>query len=182
MAFKQASQNVTVNMWNSRTFFPKDNYILRVIDQENKTSSTDNPMTVLEWEIINCAPKVIGDKTYDMEGVKFKSYHVTRVNGDEEKSNKMFGYFDELLKSCGVDTSNGWDDENPPSVEGVKVHACVQGDEQKNYASPTPEERAAGKKVGAVLKDPITGKDVVFWAPKLVQVYGLFTGDGASAV
>jgi len=175
---KRTVNTTAANLWNSKVFFPRDNYILRCIGEDNGVSSGGNPMTTLEWEIVNCEPKQIGDDLIDFDGVKFKSYHVTRVNGDEKKSDGMFkAYQDKVLVPCGIDCSEGWDDENPPSVKGKVVCALVNGDEKQSFASPSTEERAKGIKIGKPLKDPITGKEVVLYRPELVALYGLYEGE-----
>lgn len=169
----------TANAWTPKIQFPTDNYILRCIGEEVGVSqSSGNPMVTLEWEIVNCEPKQIGDDLIDFDGVKFKSYHVTANKDDVEKSDKAFKRHQEgILVPCGIDVSEGWDDENPPSVKGKVVHALIKGEENKSYAPPTKEEREAGKKVGKVLQDPITGKDLVIYKPVLSIVYGLFEGE-----
>lgn len=177
MAVRTVDRTKTASGWNNKTFWPKDNYILRCIDAEVGVSSTDNPMVTLEWEVVNCDPKQIGDKLVDFEGAKFKSHHVTRVEGDEQKSQSMFNRYAEILEKCGIDTSEGFDDENPPTPKGKVVHACVYGKEQPSLASPTPEERAKGKKVGEPIKDPITNKPVITYQPQIETIYGLFDGE-----
>lgn len=169
----------TANAWTPKTQFPTDNYIIRCIGEEVGVSqSSGNPMVTLEWEIVNCEPKQIGDELVDFDGTKFKSYHVTANREDEEKSNKVFKYYqDGVLTKCGIDVSEGWDDENPPSVKGKVVYALLKGEENKSYAQPTKEEREAGKKVGKVLQDPITGKDLVIYKPILSIIHGLFAGE-----
>ena len=172
--------------WNYKMFFPKDNYIIRCISEVVGVSSGGNPMVTLEWEIVNATPQQIGDNLVDFDGTKFKSYHVTSVKSaenatPEEIQVKSFkaakGYQDRVLVPCGIDVSNGWDDENPPSILGKVVHALLGADENEQRATPTPEERAQGKKMGKVINDPLTGKPVIMYNIKLETIYGLFTGD-----
>lgn len=177
MAIRKVNQD-SATAWNVKTFFPDDNYILRCIGEDHGVSSTGNPMTTLEWEIVNCPAKQIGDSLVEFDGTKFKSYHVAKVIGDEEKSYKAFKRFqDQFLIPCQIDVTDGWDDENPPSLLGKVVHALVKGDMQTSCSAPTPEERAQGKKVGKPIKDPITGKEVVIYSPKLSVIYGLYEGE-----
>jgi|ERR1044071_4080839 hypothetical protein len=177
MAVKQVDRTKTTKMWGNKIPFPKDNYVLRCVSQEFKPNSNNNPMVTLEWEIVNQEPKQIGADLIEFDGLKFSSYHVIKVLDDEEASNKAFNRFCEMLEKCGIDTSEGIDDENPPSLKSKIVYACVYGREQPSYASPTPEERAKGLKVGKVLKDPITKKDVINYQPTIEQIYGLFDGE-----
>lgn len=182
---KVADKSKTVKMWNSRTYFPQDNYIARIIGEDRKPSSAGNAMTTLEWEIVNCDPKKIGDETVEFDGSTFLTYHVTQVNPSKDvtpdeaaqKSENAFNTFDEFLTKCGVDTSEGWDPQNPPSVKGKVLHVRLYGEDRPAYAALTPEEKAEGKKVGRILKDPITNKEVHNYGIKLSEVYGIFDGE-----
>src|ERR1043165_3299196 len=94
--------------WNSKTFFPKDNYILRCIEEKVEPNNNGNNMVTLGWEIVNQEPKQIGDNLVDFDGVKFSSYHVIKVADDEDKSNNCFRQYQErMLIPCGVDVSEG---------------------------------------------------------------------------
>jgi hypothetical protein len=129
-------------------------------------------MVTLEWEIVNQEPKQIGDKMIDFDGVKFKSYHVTRMPDDDARSENMFvQYQDRVLVPCGVDVDDGWDDENPPSVKGKVVYATVYGKEQQSYKSPTPEQKAKGQKIGDAIKDPLTNKEVILYQPSIEALF-----------
>jgi len=169
------------NVWNNRTFFPKDNYILRCISEKVAPNSNGNPMVTLEWEIVNQEPKRIGADLFEFDGIKVTSYSVLRVmEGEdaEDKSNNCFRQYQErFLIPCGIDVSEGWDDENPPSLKGKVVYAGCYGKEQPSYKTPTDEQKAQGKKVGDILKDPITGKDVITYVPQIERIYGLFDGE-----
>lgn len=178
MAIRTANKTENAKLWNFRLFFPTDNYIIRCLSQESGVSSNDNPMTVCEWEIVNATPRMIGEQLIDFDGVKFKSYHVTAVKDDAEKSQNAFNAFDEILRKAGHDTSEGWDDENPPQVlKGKVFYAALAGKEQPMFKSPTPEQVAKGQKMGDPLKDPITGKDVTSWNINLSTLFGLFDGE-----
>lgn len=178
MAIKKATNTKTT--WNNRIFFPKDNYILRIIEEEVKISESGNTMTVLEYEITHTPDKVIGDQTIEFNGVKFKTYNVTKNPNDSVKSDACFArYQDSVLVPCGIDCSEGWDDENPPSVKGKVVHALCYATEESQCLAPTPEERAAGKKIGQPIKDPLTDKEVKFFKPTVQTIYGLYTEGSA---
>lgn len=188
MAIKVADKTKTVRMWTKQIFFPQDNYIARIISQDHKPNSNGNPMTTLEWEIVNCDPKKVGDETFEFDGVTFPSYHVTEIKPPSDADDKelaaaaqssenQFNMTDALFQKLGVDTSEGWDPENPPKVLGKIAHLRLYGQDQPAYKAATPEEKAAGKKMGEKLKDPITGKDVHSYQIKIAEVYGLFDGE-----
>jgi hypothetical protein len=178
---KQIDKTKTTKTWNNKTFWPKDNYIIRCIESSFAPNSNGNPMVTLEWEVVNQEPKQIGEDLVEFDGVKFRSYHVIKTVGDDEtaeqNSVKAFNRYGELLQKCGIDVSEGYDDENPPMPKGKVVHATVYGKEQASFKSPTPEEKAKGQKVGSILKDPITGKDVVNYQPTIEQIYGVYDGE-----
>lgn len=182
MAIRTVNTAQTTTGWNSKIFFPKDTYILRCIDEKVAPSNNSgNPMVTLEWEIVNQAPKPVGDKLIEFDGIKFNSYHVLKCvdpalspEEREEKTQKYFmQYQDRILEKCGIDCSQGWDDENPPSVKGKIVHASVYGQERKSFKSPTPEQQAKGDKVGDVMIDPVTNKEVVIFNPTIEQIFGI---------
>ncbi len=187
MAVKQVDKSKTAKGWNNRIFWPKDNYIIRCISSEFKPNNNGNPMVTNEWEVVNQEPKQIGEDLIDFDGAKFKSYHVIKVLNPEpdddeaevqaqEDSAKAFNRYAELLEKCGIDISEGYDDENPPMPKGKVVHASIYGKATESRKSPTPEQRSKGQKVGDILKDPITNKDVIAYQPTIEQIYGLFDG------
>lgn len=183
MAIKKASE-VKERTWNKSIFFPKDNYVLRITDEVKKPSSAGNPMVVLEFEIIECPRKKIGDDLVDFNGVKWNTWNVTKVNPDKDttpeeaavSSQKAFDRYNEFLAKCGVEVAQkneGWDDENPPSVKGKIVYASCYGLQVISRKSPTPEQKAK-KEEGDILIDPITGKEVITWKPQIEQIYGVY--------
>jgi hypothetical protein len=186
MAVKKASTETQKVGWNSRIFFPKDQYTLRCIEEDHTPSKQGNPMVKAEFEIVNCPPKQIGDKLVDLNGTKLTSWFVTKiVKSDKAKtpedvqkfSDKAFNDYDTILKKLGVDVSEGWDDENPPPIKGKVFYAIVYGKPEKSYKSPTPEQIAKGQKVGDPIKDPVSGQEVIVYRPELDknQIFGLCT-------
>lgn len=164
------------SLWNFKKFFPKDAYAIRCLKQTNKPSSTGNPMSVLEWEIVDQAPKQVGDEMLEFDGVKFKTNHVTRVNGDATKSAKMAEMYQKiyLIPAGVIADGDAWDDENPPSMEGKVLYASLRGQEQPSFKSPTSEQTAAGKKVGDPMIDPVTNKPVVNYQIQIEQIFGIY--------
>src|SRR5258705_10567659 len=109
MATKVANKSTTERQWHSKIFFPKDNYVIRVIDQVNKPSALGKPMTKLEYEIVNCAPKQVGKEgiiTFD--GAIFSKYYLTGDPTDAKADDRWFNQFDDLLQRMGINTDNGW--------------------------------------------------------------------------
>src|SRR5690242_886395 len=117
MATKVANKLTTERQWNNKIFFPKDNYVVRIIDQVNKPSGKGKPMTKLEFEIVNCAPKTVGKEgIIAFDGVTFSKYYLTGDPEDAKADDRWFNAFDDVLQKLGIDTSQGWDQNNPPNV------------------------------------------------------------------
>lgn len=184
MAVKTAKP-ITDKQWNYRVMFPKDNYTIRCTGGKTEPSQAGNPNTRLDWEIVNCDPKEIGGIKYHFDGVTFATFHTTKVSADTQRteeeaeltSEKCFAYYDELLTKCGVDTSTGWDDENPPVPKGKVVYACLWGKEMKDLLPLTPEQKAAGKTQGAVRMNPVTGKPDIKYQIQIQEIFGAFDGE-----
>jgi hypothetical protein len=170
-----------ISGWNSRMMFPKNRYTLRCIEEDFAPSKGGNPMLVRKWEICQSEPVDIGDKKVDIDGLTITQYVVTKVKNedgdgwDASKSDKAFGRFADDLRLCGFPEDGEIDDENPPKfMLGKVVDAIVYGKENISYQSPTAEERAQGKKVGAAIKTA-DGKDVKVVQLNIDQILGLST-------
>ena len=180
---KVADKSKVVKQWSSRNYFPQDNYVVRVLNQENKPSNAGNPMMVLEFEIVNCDAKKIGDETLEFDGVTFTHWQTTGCNPPKNATEKeiaeakqaddnAFNNADDLLTRCGIDTSEGWDPTNPPSIKGKVLHVRLYGSDESPTKAPTPEQKAKGER-GDPLKDPVTGKELHMYKIKLAEVYGV---------
>lgn len=181
---KKADTSKSVKQWRQTIFFPQDNYTIRVLEEEHTTSKSDDPMTILKFEIVNCLPKMIGDEgQIEFDGVQFSTWNLTdyqakdKENDEEvEKAAKtaqdFFNRYDDFLRKAGHNTAEGWDPAKPPSVLGKVLLVRLYGSAEPAMSSPTPEEKARGER-GKPLKNPITGKDVVNYQIKIAEVYGL---------
>lgn len=181
MSLRVADKSASTQLWNSKMFFPTNNYTIRVVDEVNKPSSKGNPMTTIEFEIVNSEPVKMGDLgMVEFDGVTFKKFFTTGNPNNKELDQKSFNRHDDFLRKCGIDTSEGWDNENPPSVNGKVLSVKLYGKETIQRASPTDEEKQSNDpevKKGKILIDPITNKEVRGYQIELGDVYGLFTGE-----
>jgi hypothetical protein len=188
MSIHVANKEGTTQLWHSKIFFPKNNYAVRIVDETNKPSAKGSPMVTLEFEIVNSEPVKIGDfGMVEFDGVTFKKYMVTWGAPDSpsnkfnaEQAQKNFNRYDEFLKACGIDTSNGWDYNNPPSVVGKVLFAQLYGKETVQRRTPTDEEKQSPDeniRLGEILKDPITGKEVRGYQIDVAQFYGICTDE-----
>lgn len=181
MSLRVADKSNTTSLWNSRMYFPKNNYTVRIIDEVNKPSSKGNPMVTLEFEIVNSSPVKIGDNgIVEFDGVTFKKYFTTGNPNNKELDQKAFNKYDEFLRLCGIDTTNGWDNEAPPSVLGKVLKCNLYGKETVQRADPTEEEKQSPDeevRKGKILVNEITGKEVRGYQIDVGQFYGICTDE-----
>lgn len=170
--------NEGIGSWNKKLMFPKNRYQAKCLEEEMKISNGGSVMTVRTWELICPEPIEIGERKVDVDGLKITQYCITKVksedgNGwDQEKSDKAFGKFADELQLMGFD-GESINDENPPCFAvGKVVDMIVYGKKVKSFQSPTAEERAAGKKIGAPIKDA-AGRDVEEYSLQIDQILGL---------
>lgn len=177
MSAKSYANVETSQQWNRKVMFPKDNYIIRCREESVGLSQKDNFMVTLEWEIVNCEPKKIGDKTYEFDGVSFTTYHVLKnPEKPEDDDKKAKGYMERVLVPASVlgSMDEAWDAENPPSMKGKVVHACLYGKKNESLVEQIGED---GKKKMVPLKDPITQKERVDYQIQIETIYGVFDGE-----
>lgn len=181
MSLQVANKSDVSTLWNSRMYFPKNNYTVRIVDETNKPSAKGSPMVTLEFEIVNSEPIKIGDNgMVEFDGVTFKKYMVTWNPNDAKKAQANFNRYDEFLKTCGIDTSAGWDYNSPPSVLGKVLKCNLYGKETVQRADPTEEEKQSPDeevRKGKVLVNAITGKEVRGYQIDVGQFYGISTED-----
>lgn len=163
--------------WNSKVPWPKDNYILRIIDGTKfAPNNNGNPMLTVVMELVSPDKATIGGTDYNLAGTKITQYIVTQVKGDDgvidaKKTADSVGRLNDFYAKCGLEVPNP---ENPDItlLKGKIVWALVYGDMVAQTKPPTPEEIAAGKRTGQVLKNPVTGKDLISYWPKIDEVFG----------
>lgn len=150
--------------WTNKFWFEKGSYKALIKDERNYISdNSGNFVKQLDWEIYHPEPMVVGDKPLDIDGVEFTTYWAIRkVNpetkewDDEASKQAQADFQSKVLEKLGIDVSEGWDSENPPSLKGkfcwVNLYAKKNTPMVKDPNDPK-------KKVPQ--KDPITGKDLI---------------------
>lgn len=147
-----------VSNWNNKVFFPTDRYTLHCVEEKFAPSNKGNPMITREFEIVSPAEIQIGDRKYNIAGLKIVQYRTVKVkdeNGDWDtvKSDKSWGNFRDELLAIGFDPEAEVDDENPPlEFKGKNIDAILYAREDVARKSVTPEQAAKGIRQG----DPIT--------------------------
>ena len=178
---------MTANKWTNRIQWPRDNFILRVIEEKFAPSaSSGNPMITLVAEtvamLLNDGSLVedvdIGGEQYMIVGAKVTNYHPTIVLNDdnsvnEEKTAKAQERVKELYGKFKLPNDN-INFENPElGFKGKCFSALLYGKEQAQRRSPTKEQLAKGIREGEVIIDPVTRQPVVNYWPTIDRIYGL---------
>lgn len=169
--------------WNSKVQFPKDNYVIRCMDDSfGPSKSSGKPMITLGFEIVSPETITVDGSEYTIAGTELKAYYVTQSvdeqgNIDVEKTQNIAARLKKLYEAFGLDFST-FNPENPTlGFKGKSVHALLYGDVQEQRKAPTAEQIAKGQKQGDVLKNPITGKALVSYYPKIDDIFGLASAD-----
>ena len=166
--------------YNKSLKLPTDNYILRVIEESFAPSKTSgNPMITLKTEIQSPSEIKIGDEDVTVAGVTIPYYITTMNLQDAEKSEAcrkrcVVGTKEQpgLYQMFGLDPAT-FNPENPGlGFKGKLFHARLSCDTQAARKDPTPEQAKKGEQ-GDIIKNPVTGNEVVFYQPKIAEIYGL---------
>lgn len=160
-----------MDKWNSKIPFPTDNFKIRCIDEQFGASGNDSPMITLEFEIVAPESMNIGGVEVALQGTKLKHYMVTKSE-DAAKSESMKKRLDEFANKFGLPPIE--DVENPAlGFKGKVVWALLKCDVQEKRKSPTAEQLAKGIKQGDVINNPIDGKPLINYWPRVDEVFGL---------
>lgn len=164
--------------WNSKIMFPQDNYVARVTNVVfGPSKGSGNPMITLDLEVVSPDVVQVGDKNVTVAGVGLKHYITTQVmdgeNINAEKTAACASRIQELYEKLGLDFST-FNAENPDTsvFENMKIWVLLKSDRSEKRKAPTAEQ-AARKELGEIIKDPITGKDLVQYFPKIDEIFGI---------
>jgi hypothetical protein len=165
--------------YNRKLQFPtNDNYAIRITEAEFVESKrTGNPMIHYKSEVVTPATVDIGGKETNIAGVETDQYLIvtTLKNGevDAEKTAANRERLETFWTNCGQDFSK-FDTQNPDLswMKGIVLLVAMGCDVEAQRKSPTPEQ-VANKQQGDIMKNPITGKDLVYYKPKVTEVFGV---------
>lgn len=164
--FKPTPQDQRTTVLNASKQLPRNQYTIRFTDEKNSPSkSTGNPMVTLEAEIV--FPETIVSpftgETLEIAGAKIKPIYMSLQVKDLEtsaidttKTQQAIDRYTDFMKKCGLDIpEEGIDNENPVmGFKGKVVDVILDSEEFVQRATPTPEQKAAGKP-----GDEIKGQD-----------------------
>lgn len=179
--YKATPQEERTSTLNASKQLPKNQYAVRFTDEKASPSkSTGNPMVTLEAEIV--APDTIVSpftgETLEIAGYKIKPVYMSlqakNEDGsvDKEKTQQAVDRYTDYMKRCGLDVpEEGIDTENPVmGFKGKVIDVILDSEEFVQRATPTPEQKAAGK-----LGDEIKGQDgkpIKSYKPWITMVLG----------
>jgi hypothetical protein len=166
--------------WNSKVQFPTDNFIVRCTEASfGPSKSSQKPMITLEFEVVSPDAVNVAGEDYNVAGQKTRPmYFVTQSidaegNLDISKTENIKKRLDDLCEKFGVPPITNPENPDVAVFKGKEVWALLASDIQQKCKSPTADQLSRGLKQGDVIKDPITGKPVVSYWPKIDSFYGL---------
>lgn len=165
--------------YNRSMRLPKDNYVVRCVEESFANSkSSGNPMITLEFEVQLPDEVDIAGEKVTVAGLSIKHYLTTMNLQDSEKSanalKRLIGDGNKkgIYQLFGLPTDN-FNPENPVlGFKGKLVHVRIGVDEQASRKDPTPEQVKKGE-LGDIIKNPVTKEPVLFYPPKIEEIYGL---------
>lgn len=179
--------------YNSKMQLPtSDNYVNRITFAEFVDSKTSgNPMIHFTSEIVSPEVVSINGEDVNIAGTTVEHYYTTTTIGDDEKTaaNRKRILDDKnpdelgLYPRLGLDPAS-FNPENPDvSVfKGLVFLSAMGSKAEPQRKSPTAEQLAKGQKQGDIMKNPVTGKDMVFHKPYVKEIFGLApSGVGSKA-
>ena len=168
--------------YNRKMQYPtNDNFVNRITEAEFVESKKGSMMIHYKAEVVQPESVSIDGKDVNIAGVETDQYLVTanfEADGslDEEKTEASRERVKMFWDHCGQDSSKiDWDNPDIAWMKGVVVLTAMGCDVEPQRKSPTPEQKA-NRQQGDVMKNPITGKDLVYYKPKIVEVFGLQPG------
>lgn len=183
--------------WNSNIQFPTDSdFVNRIIGVTfGPSKSSGNPMITVECEVLQPTEKEVGGEMVDVSGVKTINYFTTKVIGDDEKTAKnvarLTGTGDavnppgliRVLFPDNPEYADKFDPENPDAemlkaMKGKIILTQMYPEEVEKRKDPTSEQITKAKESkkkaqGDVMKNPITGKPIINYWPKIGTIFGL---------
>lgn len=172
--------------WTFQHQFPTNsNFVNRIVSAEFKKSKSGNPM--IEWvaEVVTPAEADAGGILVNIAGVKTTQWNPTQVfeedgtlDVDKTKNaqdrvtklySDIFGEDSDEVKSLNM--------ENPDTkvLIGKMILTSMNGKPEARRANPTTEEIAkskGGRAQGAIMKHPVTGKELISYKPTITEVFG----------
>lgn len=181
--------------WSAAVMIPTSSeYANRITGASfSPSKSSGNPMVTVECEVVTPQEVEVGGEQVNIAGVSTTNYFVTTVidpktkTVDEEATAKKRGQFREFWEKCGLDSSEiNWDNIEVKKLEGKVLLTQMESEMEEKRATPTAEQIAKAKEKGVrpegtIMKNPVTGKPLVNYWPKIREFFGLSPDQTPSA-
>lgn len=161
--------------WNSKVMFPTDNvFNTRIIEASfGPSKSTDNLMVTVNIEIVSPQTYEIGRVEYNIAGVKAVKYFSLENKKDSSKNDKLRAQFAEFYTRCGLDASTiDYENVNVKDLLQKVLMTSLKGKSEVARKTPTLAQVQKGE-LGSVMKNPVTGKEEIYWKPEVTEFYGI---------
>lgn len=165
---------------------PKQRYVMRVCGTKfGPSGSSGNPMITLEFEILGTGDNKdvveVGDRKINVAGYRLRQYYVTSSIADPSTNGEKMGRVFDLFAACGIPKEE-IDENNPPHGEllNAVVDAILYSKKDLKFSDPTAEDLAAGRKVGAPIKDS-SGNPLEFFKVEIDKLLGPCQYEGSRA-
>ena len=156
------------------------------------SKSSGNPMVEVNTEVVTPEEVEIGGEMITISGVKATNYFVTtvfiedKVTVDEEKTEKSRENFKAFYSKLGLDPSTiNWDNVDTKPLLGILTMTQMESETEERRKTPTLAQieaaKSSGKRVeGDIMKNPVTGKPLVNYWPKIREFFGAAPSDGVN--
>lgn len=180
--------------------FPKaTHYKNRFTEFTFKNSkSSGNAMIEVKCEVVAPTHVEIGDDTVDITAVKTTNYWTVTVFEDDgrtvdaektatvrEKLKTILSCFKHNGKPVIDVATINWDNPNLNALKGKIALTQMEAEVKEQRGTPSKKDLEEAKKkgidpsqAGPILKDPVTGKQLVQYWPKIKTFFGLDSGGG----
>lgn len=160
---------------NSEIALPKDIYKVRCKKEEAVVAkSSENYQFVRTWEIVSPEFVQVDGKNVRIAGTEMTQYLTIKCayekdgkSAEERTNNALARLFAENAK---LGLPQEVDTENAECLcEGRFADAILGSDKYTQTKEPTAEQKAKGQP-GEAIKDPITGKPIEKFTPRLIEI------------
>lgn len=181
--------------WSANIMFPKDScYQNRCMDITfSPSKSSGNPMLTINCELVAPTTVEVGEDIVDITGIKTTNYMTVTAfeddgkTVDENKTKESRAKVKEFLAMMKVggkpvidpETVN-WDNPQLSALRGKVFLTSMESEVREERKTPNKAELEEAKKkgihasqAGKVMKDPVSGKDLIQYWPKIRSFFGL---------
>lgn len=179
--------------WNSNVMFPTDScFVNRIVGAGFAPSKgKGNPCITVDCELVSPQTYEVGDETIILAAIKTTNYFATQVLNDdktvnEETTAKCQENVKELWRKLELNPDEiNWDNIDVSVLRGKLILTMMSPDIEPRRKNPTSAQLAEAKKTGRraegdILKNPVTGKALIQYWPKIREIFGIAPSDGVN--